>query len=175
MPPHTVLLADGQSGSPAGKDAGANLDEDEILSTLEAAAALVGMAARSMAPTFATGLTLMQFRALLVTHRAGTLRPAELSDELGMARSGVTRLVDRLESAGLLRREPSTIDRREVQLAVTEDGAGTVRQVLERRRIEITRTLQALTPAERRAVSEGMRLFAGAAQHHAGQAALLGW
>ena len=52
----------------------------------------------------------------------GRLRIHELADAVILSRSGLTRLLDRLESAGLLRREPCEDDRRGAYAAITPDG-----------------------------------------------------
>ena len=50
------------------------------------------------------------------------LRMQELQDRSLFTRSGVTRLVDRIEAAGLVRREPVAGDRRGVLVVLTPDG-----------------------------------------------------
>lgn len=51
------------------------------------------------------------------------LRMHELARAVVLSRSGLTRLVDRLERAGLLRREPDPADRRGAFAVLTEEGA----------------------------------------------------
>jgi DNA-binding MarR family transcriptional regulator len=58
----------------------------------------------------------------------GRLRLHELADRVVLSRSGLTRLVDRLERAGLLRREPCLTDRRGAYAVLTEEGKATLRQ-----------------------------------------------
>jgi DNA-binding MarR family transcriptional regulator len=58
----------------------------------------------------------------------GRLRIHELADAVILSRSGLTRLLDRLESASLLRREPCEDDRRGAYAVITPDG----RQMLKR-------------------------------------------
>jgi DNA-binding MarR family transcriptional regulator len=50
------------------------------------------------------------------------LRMHELASAVVLSRSGLTRLVDRLERAGLLRREPTPEDRRGSFAVLTEEG-----------------------------------------------------
>jgi DNA-binding MarR family transcriptional regulator len=52
----------------------------------------------------------------------GRLRIHELADAVVLSRSGLSRLLDRLESAGLLRREPCEGDRRGAYAAITPEG-----------------------------------------------------
>jgi DNA-binding MarR family transcriptional regulator len=58
----------------------------------------------------------------------GRLRIHELADAVILSRSGLSRLLDRLESAGLLRREPCEDDRRGAYAAITREG----REMLDR-------------------------------------------
>ncbi len=52
----------------------------------------------------------------------GTLRMGQLADAVLVSRSGLTRLVDRLEAAGYLRRAHSSTDRRAIDVTITEAG-----------------------------------------------------
>jgi hypothetical protein len=54
----------------------------------------------------------------------GRLRMHELARAVVLSRSGLTRLVDRLEGAGLLRREPDPADRRGSYAEITDEGGG---------------------------------------------------
>jgi DNA-binding MarR family transcriptional regulator len=52
----------------------------------------------------------------------GRLRMSELADSVLLSRSGLTRLVDRMERQGLLRRETCARDRRGAYAAITPRG-----------------------------------------------------
>lgn len=80
----------------------------------------------------AVGLSLAQHEVLMrLAHAEGTrLRMLDLATLLLVSKSGVTRLVDRMEAAGLVRREACPTDRRVVYTALTDEG---------RRRIEAAR------------------------------------
>ena len=56
------------------------------------------------------------------------LRMHELARDVVLSRSGLTRLVDRLEKAGLLRRERCDDDRRGCYAALTSDGMEALRR-----------------------------------------------
>jgi DNA-binding MarR family transcriptional regulator len=56
-------------------------------------------------------------------------RMGELVDHVVLSRTGMTRLVDRIEAAGLLRREPVPGDRRGAFAVVTDEGIGTLRRM----------------------------------------------
>ncbi|WP_375491067.1 MarR family winged helix-turn-helix transcriptional regulator [uncultured Jatrophihabitans sp.] len=55
------------------------------------------------------------------------LRMADLADRVLLSRSGLTRLIDRLQAAGLVRRAPSPHDARGTYTVVTEDGMARLR------------------------------------------------
>src|SRR5215216_3971292 len=57
------------------------------------------------------------------------IRMAELADGLTVSRGGVTKLVDRLESAGLLRRERAEDDGRGFYAALTDAGEDMLRRM----------------------------------------------
>src|SRR5262245_48298658 len=56
------------------------------------------------------------------------LRMHELATKVVLSRSGLTRLVDRLEKEGLLRREPDLTDRRGFFAILTEQGRKALQQ-----------------------------------------------
>jgi DNA-binding MarR family transcriptional regulator len=72
----------------------------------------------------ATSLPLSSYNVLRLLHEAagGRLRLSELARAVHLTRSGVTRLANRLERAGLLRREGLAQDRRGSCAALTNRG-----------------------------------------------------
>src|SRR5215471_17894022 len=58
----------------------------------------------------------------------GRLRMHELAERVVLSRSGLTRLVDRLEAEGLLRRDRSGTDRRGAYAVITEQGVAALRR-----------------------------------------------
>ena len=73
-------------------------------------------------------------------HRAEDrrLRMNELAQEVVLSRTGLVRLVDRIEAAGLLRREPVAEDGRGSYAVITKEGVATLRRMwpVYRRHIE---------------------------------------
>jgi DNA-binding MarR family transcriptional regulator len=57
------------------------------------------------------------------------LRINELAQQVVLSRTGLVRLVDRLEAAGLLRREPVPEDRRGSYATITKQGTATLRKI----------------------------------------------
>jgi DNA-binding MarR family transcriptional regulator len=75
------------------------------------------------------GLSLAWYDVLLQLAEAPDrrLRMADLADAVLLSRSGLTRLVDRLEKAGLVRREPSADDLRGTFTVLTAAGVHRLR------------------------------------------------
>src|SRR3954467_4730123 len=57
------------------------------------------------------------------------LRMGELNDSVTISRSGLTRLVDRIEADGLLERRQSSADRRAIDVAITPAGSKLLRKM----------------------------------------------
>src|SRR6266536_4710860 len=73
------------------------------------------------------GLPITFFDVLVQLSQAGgRLRMSELADAVLLSRSGVTRLVDRMVRAGLVRREACPTDRRSMYAALTTKGKRTL-------------------------------------------------
>ncbi|MEH0165633.1 MarR family winged helix-turn-helix transcriptional regulator [Paucibacter sp. JuS9] len=80
---------------------------------------IVSMADRHMGPL---GLTHAQWAPLLHLRLQGPGPVATLATELNIDPGALTRLLDRLEAKGLVRRERSNEDRRVVIVTMTEQG-----------------------------------------------------
>jgi DNA-binding MarR family transcriptional regulator len=96
---------------------------------LRAHAAAVGRIERDLA-TDEPDLPLTWYDVLvaLVGAPDHRLRLRELANQVLLSRSGLTRLVDRLETAGLLHREPDPSDRRGAFAVLTEAGYEALRR-----------------------------------------------
>ncbi|MET8047160.1 MULTISPECIES: MarR family winged helix-turn-helix transcriptional regulator [unclassified Streptosporangium] len=70
------------------------------------------------------GLGLSEYRALiqLAAVPDGSMRMQELAEAVGLNQSSVTRLVARLEGAGMTRRNLCSDDRRGVYSVITDEG-----------------------------------------------------
>jgi DNA-binding MarR family transcriptional regulator len=70
------------------------------------------------------------YDVLWALQRSGkTLRMGELADAATISRSGLTRLVDRLEAEGLLERRPAKDDRRAIDVTITPAGSRLLRRM----------------------------------------------
>jgi DNA-binding MarR family transcriptional regulator len=72
-------------------------------------------------------LPLRWYDALVHLEEApGGLRMNELADRILYSKSGFTRVVDRMEEAGLVRRERPSYDRRSILVVLTDQGSRTL-------------------------------------------------
>jgi DNA-binding MarR family transcriptional regulator len=102
------------------------------------------------------GLTLAQFNALRILRGAepGGLCRNELRDRLVTRMPDVTRLLDRLEQAGLVVRERSDADRRLVRTRITAGGLALLAEVDPAVRAEHRQLLGHLGPDDLRTLSD---------------------
>lgn len=78
-----------------------------------------------------SGLPLAWYDVLLQLAEAPEhrLRMAELADRVLLSRSGLTRLIDRLQGEDYVRREPASDDARGMYTVLTPEGLAALRQV----------------------------------------------
>ncbi|MEU9028651.1 MarR family transcriptional regulator [Streptomyces sp. NPDC048383] len=107
--------------------------------------------ATATSPVSATQLRLM----CLVDRRPG-LRMRTLAQLLGAAGPSITRLCDRLEAAGYLRRHPCPSDGREITLRLTTAGQQHLAEIREARERRLALALEAMTVTSRHALAQGI-------------------
>lgn len=139
-----------------------------------ASRAFVGLTARSLAG-IAGDVTLPQFRALVVLAVRGPQRSIDIAEELRVNPSTGTRMCDRLVRKGLIRRTRSPSDRRVVRLRLTRTGLGIVDEVMNRRRTELERLVDATSELWQPVVTQALRAFAEAAGERDEHDWWLGW
>src|ERR687887_8969 len=98
--------------------------------------------------TASLGVTGGQAALLSLISRSPGVGVRSLATVEGISAAGMSGHVDRLEAAGLVRRVPSTADRRRVGLELTEEGVRMLRAVRRRRTAWLALRLARLDPAE---------------------------
>lgn len=95
---------------------------------LEAHAAVVGVLERELDE--ARGLPLAWYDVMVQLSEApdGRLRMQQLATRVLLSKSGLTRLCDRMEESGYVRRRPSSTDGRGVEAALTGAGRAALRR-----------------------------------------------
>ena len=117
--------------------------------------------AASLYPELSGRLPRGQVHALVLLAEVGEPKISELAAVLSLDESTVTRLVDKLEAAGLAERRRSTSDRRSTSVVITAAGRKVVACAREQQRALLAEVLAALDPEER---TEFIRLTAKAAE-----------
>ena len=74
----------------------------------------------------AAGLSPVQFRVMQLVAEKGLTTPKALSVQMGVTQGTITALLDKLQKQGMLTRERSEVDRRQMNIAVTERGRETL-------------------------------------------------
>jgi len=105
-------------------------------------------------------LTPGQFGVLVVVDANPGLSQTQLGNALGIDRSTVVAVIDRLESRGLLTREPSPYDRRSHALHLSAAGSEALQRLGERVRAHERRIARDLTAEEQASLIALLRKLA---------------
>ncbi|MET9197768.1 MarR family transcriptional regulator [Streptomyces olivaceus] len=112
----------------------------------------------STAPASASQLRVL----FIVEHQAG-INLRTLADSLASTPPSTSRLCDRLQAAGLIEREVSRTDRREVRLHLSSRGHAFLDDLRARRERELQAVLHLMPQSKRTALLEGLEAFCDAA------------
>jgi DNA-binding MarR family transcriptional regulator len=149
-------------------------DFDAALDALILASrAVVAVAARSLPPW--ADVSLVQFRALVLLERHGTLKPGALAEFLEVSPSTVTGLCDRLSSRRLIVRQPGSENRREVVVELSPTGKALVDSAIAARRLEMARILERVPAGDLQGMTKALIAIAEAAGESPEQAWSAGW
>ncbi|WP_433431483.1 MarR family winged helix-turn-helix transcriptional regulator [Nonomuraea sp. CA-141351] len=102
----------------------------------------------SLAAAEAAGLNATDYYALNLLDLAGPLTSGELAVRTGLTTGATTRLIDRLEGSGYVRRAPDPADRRKVMVESTGQPKG-LDEVLAGTRTRLAELIQEYPEAER--------------------------
>ena len=148
---------------------------EQIDAVMAALQALVGVAAQSVSEV-EHQVTLPQLRVLVLIATRGTLNLNALAAAMGIHASNASRSCDRLVAAGLLRRDASPLDRRQLVLGLTDAGEALVEMLTAHRRHVVAGILERVPESRRAALVDGMHAFASAAGDSPGSNSWrLGW
>jgi DNA-binding MarR family transcriptional regulator len=135
---------------------------DGVDALQEATRMLAGVALRSV-DVLGGAVSLPQFRVLAVLASLGQARSVRVAAALGLEPSTITRLVDRLVTAGHVTRVMDPGNRSAVILELTGTGRRLVSEVAAWREAELRRLLLLLDAADRAALTAAMRRLVEAA------------
>jgi DNA-binding MarR family transcriptional regulator len=97
---------------------------------IEAFAAVMSQVEVELDRTAGVPVTWFEVLLRLARSPGHRLRMAELARQVGLSTSGLTRLIDRVEDAGYVRREACASDRRGAHAVLTDDGMALLRKAL---------------------------------------------
>ncbi|MEV4638803.1 MarR family transcriptional regulator [Actinoplanes sp. NPDC049548] len=104
-----------------------------------------------------------QLRVLTIISRNEDTNMSRLAEALDVVPSSASRLCDRLEATGLLRRVPDPRDRREVRLLPTAAARRLLEELRERRQAAIAEVMERMSPARRADLVRALAAFDDAA------------
>ncbi|MEU0987913.1 MarR family transcriptional regulator [Streptomyces sp. NPDC005953] len=133
-----------QHGSPAVHEIG------QVLELLEIAWER-GRGTLSTAP-----ISPAQTRVMYIIEREPGINASTLGRRLSVAAPSVTRLCDRLQAAGFIRRTPRTEDRREMLLELTGTGIAHLRVIRDRREQTLRQAMSRMPPDAQHALATGL-------------------
>lgn len=135
---------------------------DASASIEDEAAALVAVWGQSRHAVPAK-VSAMQLQALLIIESQTTTDLGTLAAGLAALPSSTSRLCDRLEAVGWVRRAATSTDARKLALALTPSGHALLATLRERRAADLARVLEEMPATARAALAYGLREFAMAA------------
>lgn len=101
-------------------------------------------------------LSAAQTRVMYIIEREPGVNLSTLGRRLSAAAPSITRLCDRLQAAGFLRRTPRPEDRREIQLELTETGIAHLHHIRRRRQQALHQAMSHMTPDAQHALVTGL-------------------
>ncbi len=157
-----------------------NIDENEAIrqkligALLRTSKVLVAIATKSLAET-SNEVTLAQYRSMVVLSECGSATVVKLSDAVGVTPPTATRMCDRLLKKGLISREVSKDDRREMNLQLTDQGKELIDRVTEGRRAAMNELLAKLPASDYEDLAEVFSRFADSIGNAPEQDWTTGW
>jgi DNA-binding MarR family transcriptional regulator len=103
-----------------------------------------------------SGVTVPQLSCLLRVVQVGPLTLKRLAQEVDLSASTLVGIVDRLERKGLVVRERSTVDRRQVLISATEEGVILASASPSPLQDRLSAALDAISEQERLAIADSL-------------------
>lgn len=137
--------------------------QDDLTSDLEAvmraARVISAIVAESIAQT-GDAVTMPQLRTLVLVATRADVNATAVAESLRIHPSNASRLCERLVQSGLLDRQNSPRDRRNIVLRLTEQGTELLRSVMEHRRAAFRRIVTEMSDPGRHHLRTGLEEFA---------------
>ncbi len=109
---------------------------------------------RRLRPTAAAGsLTTTEVDVLIAAEKQGPIRMSDLASFAGLNPTMLSRLIPKLEEAGLIRRLDDEVDRRVSRVVATDKGSRLLERIRSERNDALSKRLRDLEPGERDALA----------------------
>lgn len=136
---------------------------DEEVEAIRAASRVIVRELGFMRPGLAgTDLPPSAVHAIVEIGQGSIETASALSELLGLEKSSVSRMLDKLKARGLLVAETDDVDKRRKRLRLTDDGRALFAVLNERAHEMVRRALDPEAPPTRRSVREGLEAYAAA-------------
>lgn len=124
---------------------------------METVTAVTRAIRREMRAHRPVGLSMQQFRALGIVRRHPGASLSQVAERLGLTVASSSRLVESLAKAGFMSRIDSPLDRRRVELRVTDSGERALEMARSAALGRLAEMLAALDEAERSGLERAMQ------------------
>jgi DNA-binding MarR family transcriptional regulator len=141
---------------------------EAVEASVEALVAVLERARLAQQPTVPPA----QLRVLTIVAGNRHTNMSRLAEALEVVPSSASRVCDRLEATGMLRRVPDPRDRREVRLLLTPAARRVLEELRDRRRRALAEVLERMAPAGRHDLVRALAAFDAAATERDGDADL---
>jgi len=109
-------------------------------------------------------LSLVEFMALKAANENSDLSIQEIGSTINFTKSGATRIIDRLENKGYVKRERSSIDGRICCVPITDKGAEIITKVIEKNTRDLGEMLKDLEPEMLEQIKDVLEILLQAVQ-----------
>jgi DNA-binding MarR family transcriptional regulator len=130
-----------------------------VESTVDALVSVLDSARQAQSPAIPPA----QLRVLSIISANRHTNMSRLAEALDVVPSSASRLCDRLEATGLLRRVPDPRDRREVRLLLTASARRLLDELRDRRQEALREVLDQMSPADQQNLVRALQSFAAVA------------
>lgn len=138
-------------------------EESTVASLMRASTVMTAIVVRSL-NAVTPHITVVQARVLVIVWSLGSANINAVAAGLGANASNASRTCDRLVRAGLLTREQSDADRRQVVLRLTAEGSALIDAVMHHRCAELERVASGLSTEQQAQLRRSLDAFTAAAE-----------
>jgi len=133
-------------------------DYDDILILIRRIMRAVDLQSKQLVKQ--SGLTAPQLVVMQSLRRHGKVAPSVVARHVALSQATITSILDRLEKAGLVRRERSETDKRVVYASLTEEGGRRLEDAPELMQADFLRQYRKLEPWERSMIVSSLERIA---------------